>query len=1203
LLVSWPAFTTAQNQAVAAGSLSAAIGADGFVSVNLTPNAGALPAGSYYTVVYQLSDGTVNQEYWVVPAAGTAAVASVRAQLEPSTVAVQPTVTSQYVTSALSSMASGYLPLGGGTLSGPLMLNADPTAAGQAATKHYADQLSAAELPLSGGNVQGTVSTQMGIDKLPRVDVMHPDFAAGQPIKGIAVTNGSCTSNATIAISAPAYSQDGTQATAVGYCVNGTLKAYISFPGGGYTSAATVTITGGGTSGATGTVALVGAAGQADPSGTNDSSAAILNAVDYAQSYGESNAKGGTEPGATPLVYLPKGTYKLLDTVRVPCDLHLMGDGENATILEPATSNENALTLYAGAINAADAYVDGGSITNLAINAIGGHSYQATELELQSCAGNHYDHVRIYGGGGRGLQSAGPGAERQEASDIEIDSVRWPLLWLGNENHLRKLNIAAPGVSSDNYCWSIADCVNGVYPNYQWTGGTLVSANGNGTTSSFYVKGTYANGTSQSTSPLVVGHTFTVGGTGNLDGTYTVTAVTNNVASDPSGACTSSSQCFEVQAASSVSGNATLGESTTAAFTSGAYTMSVVSGLGFDPGAFVSGPGIPANTRVVASGGTTVTVNQAFTASESGSTVAAAAGWWPTLLPTSNAAATVSGANVVLDSGSIKSLWYAGAYDVEGVYGSRIQSFYLEGYPVNGIPTVNSDLRYGNLPPTTTLTGTLSQTVCNSQSEICPVSVASTQWFLNYLNDPMDIIGGQQGNTNFSTRLLPPDYIHGSTAASEVGNGVEKGQWEDVTGTFAGDGNLYITARDLSTSTAPAGTAWPAGTIVAFVPLPTASYGSLLFADNHAAAIDPPGAGWWYDCNDQGQNPCASWTMGSIPNELSSFTLGDYKTSAAYYPGLAGNVTFLDNEIWGSPFTPGDEPLGDAMIKVFGAGGRATVLNGTNTVAGSNAGYDATLDNGPLADGFWDPTAADGSCANAMYNNLDYNLTWTGGVKTGTCMLGGYSKEYTPTGTDSATGATIYTRVRQFGNSYCTYDTPGTVGGHATQRLCLFGGPGNSARLEWDTWSGSAWTPGLTSNSAGVTAVHLSLTGSLSAQGSVTGASINGEITVDGTTYTTLNAAWNAAVSQASATGKNQTIRLGPGTFAVSATLTEPANGACVSVLGSGGTTMNADSPQVATTLTVPASLNGDVFFLGNAAQAQGCTFRDLNLLAQANAT
>jgi hypothetical protein len=81
LLVSWPAFTTAGNQAVAAGKTVVQIGGDGFVSVNLAPNLGANPAGLYYTAVYHLSDGTVNTEFWVIPAAATATIASVRAKM------------------------------------------------------------------------------------------------------------------------------------------------------------------------------------------------------------------------------------------------------------------------------------------------------------------------------------------------------------------------------------------------------------------------------------------------------------------------------------------------------------------------------------------------------------------------------------------------------------------------------------------------------------------------------------------------------------------------------------------------------------------------------------------------------------------------------------------------------------------------------------------------------------------------------------------------------------------------------------------------------------------------------------------------------------------------------------------------------------------------------------------------------------------
>ena len=63
LNVSWPAFTTAAGQLVAAGYVMVTIAPDGFVSVNLAANVGATPAGLYYTAVYQMSDGTTSTQY------------------------------------------------------------------------------------------------------------------------------------------------------------------------------------------------------------------------------------------------------------------------------------------------------------------------------------------------------------------------------------------------------------------------------------------------------------------------------------------------------------------------------------------------------------------------------------------------------------------------------------------------------------------------------------------------------------------------------------------------------------------------------------------------------------------------------------------------------------------------------------------------------------------------------------------------------------------------------------------------------------------------------------------------------------------------------------------------------------------------------------------------------------------------------------
>ena len=63
VLISWPAFTATDGTAVAAGSISVALGAGGAFSANLAPNTGAQPAGMYYKVVYQLADDSV-QTAW-----------------------------------------------------------------------------------------------------------------------------------------------------------------------------------------------------------------------------------------------------------------------------------------------------------------------------------------------------------------------------------------------------------------------------------------------------------------------------------------------------------------------------------------------------------------------------------------------------------------------------------------------------------------------------------------------------------------------------------------------------------------------------------------------------------------------------------------------------------------------------------------------------------------------------------------------------------------------------------------------------------------------------------------------------------------------------------------------------------------------------------------------------------------------------------
>src|ERR1700730_13884815 len=134
VIVSWQAFTTASGQAVPEGTTSATI-TNGALSLQLVPNAGSTPMGTYYTAVYHLDDGSVSREFWVVPVSQSAvAVSAIRSTVLPTSVAMQ-TVSKSYVDTAIAAAVAGQ-PLGGttpyvlkagDTMTGPLVLSGDPT--------------------------------------------------------------------------------------------------------------------------------------------------------------------------------------------------------------------------------------------------------------------------------------------------------------------------------------------------------------------------------------------------------------------------------------------------------------------------------------------------------------------------------------------------------------------------------------------------------------------------------------------------------------------------------------------------------------------------------------------------------------------------------------------------------------------------------------------------------------------------------------------------------------------------------------------------------------------------------------------------------------------------------------------------------------------------------------------------------------------
>lgn len=169
LVITWPAFVTASGSAVAAGALDVTLGTNGALNVELAANAGANPAGVYYSVVYQLGPGEVRTESWVVPTSSPATLAQVRTTPGAGT-AAQP-VSMQYVNTALAGKANDNAVVhlaGTETVTGAKIFSVPPSVptpvgTGDVTNKAYVDSSIAAVgagnyLPTAGGAMTGPLT-------------------------------------------------------------------------------------------------------------------------------------------------------------------------------------------------------------------------------------------------------------------------------------------------------------------------------------------------------------------------------------------------------------------------------------------------------------------------------------------------------------------------------------------------------------------------------------------------------------------------------------------------------------------------------------------------------------------------------------------------------------------------------------------------------------------------------------------------------------------------------------------------------------------------------------------------------------------------------------------------------------------------------------------------------------------------------------
>ena len=938
LIVNWPAFSTANNQTIAAGSTTAAIGQDGFVSLNLAPNAGSSPAGSYYTAIYHLTDGTVNKEYWVVPAAASASIVAVRAQLVPATVAVQD-ATKQYVDASIASIGGNYLPLTGGSMTGPLLLSGGPLANNQAATKQYTDQAVATAVPLAGGNMTGTLRTPNTVTKLPRVDVRHPDFAGG-----------------------------------------------------------------------------------ADPTGTSDSTAAIQAAIAFAVA----NPLAGSN-GAIPCVYIPAGLYVVSNTLRIPSNLCVEGDSSQASVLQLTSSQTNLFTVYAGTCAANEQC--NGQISDLQLYG-NGHTSMGTLLEVDGAVQFHIANVTMANHGGRGLQ-LNNNSERFRSDNLSISSVRWPVILAGdiNESYFFNTQIISPGSTAERYgeeyyCYGV-NCPAHSYP--------------------------YPNqGLSGGPTP---------------------------VSPDPHGAVT-----------------------------------------------------------------------------------------------------IVKAVNYSFYGGSIKSLKYMSGFRASG-YGS-IRNFYLEGFPYSNEPRLNAGIYVNG--------GVLEKTQLSGELPAAGliVGVSDASWLPQYFELASDV-----GNNSYvAYAIMPQDFLSGSTAPSQYDSNIQRGQFElvQVAG-FSSDGNMHIVTRNLSGSTYSGD--WPAGSMIEEAP--GEPHGAIDIQDSHIEAIQPPGAGYADNCNQMGVLTCAEIVTGQVPDGFIVDPPGGALEGIDGYTSALVTMKNLDMAAQSYPHSGEIVVHRYSSLNFDGVYGLPGQFETAETVGTSSKLQLASITGGSY---LTVPAYSNGESAQPTVMVPGAGIVWV----PSNGLFTKYEQQFAQYG-----GYNQWMAGTKFANSYCWFDTPAVGSTQSLNRICFKGSPGSTSQAgyEYDVWNGTKWAVAFSVTGESNSTANVSISGAARAGGAFTAASVNGEITVDGITYPTLNMAWSAALSLAVTTGHNQTVRLGPGTYTVAATLTEPTNGACVNLVGSGGASTAADSTASATTLTVNSNLGGDVIFLGNTAQAQGCVFKDFTVLANNNAT
>ncbi len=339
-------------------------------------------------------------------------------------------------------------------------------------------------------------------------------------------------------------------------------------------------------------------------------------------------------------------------------------------------------------------------------------------------------------------------------------------------------------------------------------------------------------------------------------------------------------------------------------------------------------------------------VIQTANSSATGTSTLGSATFKPTIIPDTNCAFWKGDSGGFLwQGGSIKVLWSACGFNLFGSVGS-VNSPYLEGFPVNGRPTLNAGVVSYGWPWRTVI-----QSAMTSSAQQAVATDSNGPFVPFYVNDPLDTIPMASG---FPFTIFPCDFVSGSTVQSGCAPaGVTKGMFEKITAIGASDG-FHTLQRNVGGSTAPSGTPWPSGAIIEMQGL--GNNGAVSINNPHDHSMNSGDSFWQAGCADATVQECGDMILGQIQTNFSILSPGTGSTHA-----VTAEVTIND---YAAAITA-STVVGDSTINCNSICDISTTgITGT-TVGQTIGGYDGQFTN--LSPVVMSVQSSDGSFAGLTY--------------------------------------------------------------------------------------------------------------------------------------------------------------------------------------------------------------------------------------------